>query len=270
MGSLSFTRSKSVRFQDDLETAKLSPARCGNYMILTSNNKKKEIPKSHMKNTEVHPSSPFQDKKLSRVFSEDYEIVQKKILDPRGPVLSRWNKVFLISCLISLFVDPLFFYLPSVKEDTCMQASVPLEIALTIIRSVLDAFYMIQIFVRFRTAYVAPSSRVFGRGELVIDSSKIASKYLRKDFWLDVLSALPLPQLLIWAVIPSLRGSNVISAKNGLRLTIIFQFLLRLYLIFPLSSKIIRTAGVVVEAAWAGAAFNLMLFMLASHVSLLL
>lgn len=59
----------------------------------------------------------------------------------------------------------------------------------------------------------------------------------------------------------------MISAKHGFRITIIFQFLLRLYLIFPLSLKIIKTAGVVVEAAWAGAAFNLMLFMLASHVS---
>ncbi|MCI91905.1 CNGC5-like protein, partial [Trifolium medium] len=28
---------------------------------------------------------------------------------------------------------------------------------------------------RFHIAYVAPSSRVFGRGELVIDSSKIAT-----------------------------------------------------------------------------------------------
>ncbi|KAH6762347.1 cyclic nucleotide-gated channel 15 [Perilla frutescens var. hirtella] len=205
-------------------------------------------------------------RKLSRVFSEEYEIVQKKILDPRGPFLSRWNKCFLISCLISLFVDPLFFYLPNVEEDACMQASPPLEISLTVVRCVLDTFYVIQIFVRLRTAYVAPSSRIFGRGELVIDSSKIASRYLGKDFWFDLLAALPLPQLLIWGVIPSLRGSNAIGAKHGLRVTIIFQFLLRLYLIFPLSSKIITTAGVVVEAAWAGAAFNLMLFMLASHV----
>ncbi|KAL0309719.1 UNVERIFIED_CONTAM: protein CNGC15a [Sesamum radiatum] len=254
------------RFQDDLETANLSPASGSKYLTVTSNNKK-ETANSCLKHAEIHSGNPFQDKKLSRVFSEDYEIVQKKILDPRGPVVSRWNKCFLIACLVSLFVDPLFFYLPTVKEEACMQASVPLEIALTIVRSVIDAFYMIQIFVRFRTAYVAPSSRVFGRESWFIDSSKIASRYLRKDFWLDLVSALPLPQLLIWAIIPSMRGSNVIGAKHGLRLTIIFQFLLRLYLIFPLSSKIIRTAGVVVEAAWAGAAFNLMLFMLASHLS---
>ncbi|KAL8480714.1 hypothetical protein ACS0TY_027307 [Phlomoides rotata] len=245
MGNTSFTR-PTIRFQDDIEIPKLPPER-------------------FIHNKKEQHSLPFTDKKLSRVFSEDYEIVEKKILDPRGPILSRWNKCFLISCLVSLFVDPLFFYLPRVQEAACMHSSVRLEIILTVVRSILDAFYAVQIFVQFRTAYVAPSSRVFGRGELVIDSSKIASRYLRKHFWLDLLSALPLPQLLIWVVIPTMRGSNVISAKHGLRLTIIFQFLLRLYLIFPLSSKIITTAGVVIEAAWAGAAFNLMLFMLASH-----
>ncbi|CAK9187419.1 unnamed protein product [Ilex paraguariensis] len=126
----------------------------------------------------------------------DSDAMQKNILDPRGTVVNRWNKCFLVACLISLFVDPLFFYLPEVKEDMCMEASVPLEIALTVVRSLVDAFYIIQIFVRFRTAYVAPSSRVFGRGELVIDSTKIASRYMHRDFWLDLLAALPLPQVM--------------------------------------------------------------------------
>lgn len=77
-----------------------------------------------------------------------------------------------------------------------MEGSFPYEVVLTIIRSVVDAFYIAQIFIKFRTAYVAPSSRVFGRGELVIDPPKIASRYLFKEFWLDFLAALPLPQVL--------------------------------------------------------------------------
>ncbi|KAK6143944.1 hypothetical protein DH2020_024292 [Rehmannia glutinosa] len=134
-------------------------------------------------------------KVLSRVFSEDYERVKKKILDPRGPTIRRWNKIFLVACLVSLFVDPLFFYLPVAKKTICIDIGLTLEVVLTIIRSIADIFYTIQIYIRFRTAYVAPSSRVFGRGELVIDSSKIASRYLRRYFWLDLLAALPLPQV---------------------------------------------------------------------------
>jgi hypothetical protein len=51
-----------------------------------------------------------------------------------------------------------------------------------------------------------------------------------------------------------------------LRFLIFFQYLSRLYLIFPLSYQIVKTNGVVMETAWAGAAYNLMLYMLASHV----
>jgi cyclic nucleotide gated channel len=35
----------------------------------------------------------------------------------------------------------------------------------------------------------------------------------------------------------------------------------------PLTSELKRTAGVFAETAWAGAAYYLMLYMLASHVS---
>lgn len=133
---------------------------------------------------------------LSRVFSEDYERVRRRVvLDPRGQTLHRWNKIFLVACLVSLFVDPLFFYLPLVRDEVCIDIGISLEVVLMIIRSMADVFYIIQILMRFRTAYVAPSSRVFGRGELVIDSSKIATRYLQKGFWLDFIAALPLPQV---------------------------------------------------------------------------
>lgn len=35
-----------------------------------------------------------------------------RVLDPQGPFLQRWNKIFVISCLIAVSVDPLFFYIP--------------------------------------------------------------------------------------------------------------------------------------------------------------
>ncbi|XP_057983747.1 protein CNGC15b-like isoform X2 [Malania oleifera] len=235
---MAFTRSKSVRFQDDLETASFElPKRKNEFMSILKIGAM-QIPQpcsENARNDEIDKS--LQERELSRVFSEDYDGLQKKIFDPRGPVISRWNKIFLVACLISLFVDPLYFYLPGVKGHMCIDLCSSLEVALTVTRSMVDAFYMIQIYVRFHTGYVAPSSRVFGRGELVIDPSKIASRYLLKEFWLDLLAAVPLP-----------------------------QYLLRLYLIFPLYSQIIKTTGLLTETAWAGAAYNLMLFMLASHV----
>ncbi|GLT25687.1 hypothetical protein SLA2020_007990 [Shorea laevis] len=254
-------RSKSVRCLDDLERAKLTSPEKGHFSRFMNMINVKQEPELGSKKGE----KTFRKKVLSRVYSEDYETVEKAVLDPRGPLVNRWNKIFLVACLISLFVDPLFFYLPRIEEDFCISVSKPLEFDLTTIRSLIDVFYIIQIFVRFQTAYIAPSSCVFGRGELVIDPIKIASGYLHRDFWLDIVAAQPLPQVLVWAVIPRLEGSMAIT-RHILRLIIIFQYLLRLYLIFPLSSQITEATGVVTETAWAGAAYNLMLYMLASHV----
>uniref|UniRef100_A0A7N0VED8 Cyclic nucleotide-binding domain-containing protein n=1 Tax=Kalanchoe fedtschenkoi TaxID=63787 RepID=A0A7N0VED8_KALFE len=59
---------------------------------------------------------------------------------------------------------------------------------------------------------------------------------------------------------------EVVRIETALRALIIVQYLLRLYLTFPLSSQIIKSTGVVMKRAWAGAAYNLMLYVLASHV----
>nr|POE52571.1 protein cngc15c [Quercus suber] len=90
-------------------------------------------------------------------------------------------------------------------------------------------------------------------------------KYLCKGFWLDLVTALPLPQILIWAAIPNLRGSEITPTSIVVRFLIIFQYLLRLYHIYPLTSEIVKANGVMMETAWAGAVYNLMLCMLASH-----
>lgn len=103
--------------------------------------------------------------------------------------------IFFTAGLVSLFVDPLFFFLPIAQPDFCFDTGRSLQVVLTIARTVYDVFYVVHIFVQFRTAYIAPSSRVFGRGELVIDPWKIAYQYLVKGFWADVMAAVPLPQV---------------------------------------------------------------------------
>ncbi|KAG5515522.1 hypothetical protein RHGRI_036529 [Rhododendron griersonianum] len=139
-------------------------------------------------------------KALSRVFSEDFGKLKKKktVIDPRGQFIRRWSKVFFLACLVCLIVDPLFFFLPVVNPDEfCLDTGVGvLQIALTLLRSITDLFFVINIVVRSKTAYVGPSSRVFGRGELVIDPWKISSRYLRNGFWYDFLAALPFPQVM--------------------------------------------------------------------------
>ncbi|XP_010929224.1 probable cyclic nucleotide-gated ion channel 14 isoform X2 [Elaeis guineensis] len=135
----------------------------------------------------------------SKVFAEDHEPWRKRILDPGSDLVLKWNRVFLVSCLVALFIDPLYFYLPSVRkgnQTSCIRMDHRLSIVVTFFRTLADLFYVLHIAIKFRTAYVAPSSRVFGRGELVMNPKKIARRYLRSDFFVDLAAALPLPQVL--------------------------------------------------------------------------
>lgn len=73
-------------------------------------------------------------------------------------------------------------------------------------------------------------------------------------------------QIVIWFIIPATRSQHANHNNNALALIVLIQYIPRLYLIFPLSSQIIKATGVVTKTAWAGAAYNLLLYMLASHV----
>nr|BAD19100.1 cyclic nucleotide-gated calmodulin-binding ion channel-like [Oryza sativa Japonica Group]BAD19870.1 cyclic nucleotide-gated calmodulin-binding ion channel-like [Oryza sativa Japonica Group] len=108
--------------------------------------------------------------------------------------------------------------------------------------------------------------RVFGRGDLITDPKEIAWQYLRSDFVVDAVAALPLPQILIWFVIPAIKYSTDEHNNNILVLIVLAQYFPRLYLIFPLTYEIVKTTGVVAKTAWQGAAYNMLLYMIASHV----
>lgn len=73
-------------------------------------------------------------------------------------------------------------------------------------------------------------------------------------------------QIVIWFIIPATRSPGANHNNNALALIVLLQYIPRFYLIFPLSSQIIKANGVVTKTAWAGAAYNLLLYMLASHV----
>ncbi|KAK6141073.1 hypothetical protein DH2020_025185 [Rehmannia glutinosa] len=192
---------------------------------------------------------------------------KKTILDPQEPFLERWNKIFVLSCVIAVSLDPLFFYIPVVDgKNLCLSLDENLEIIACVLRSFIDLFYVFHIFLQFRTGFIAPSSRVFGRGELIEDPKAIAKRYLSSYFIIDVLSILPLPQVVILLVIPFLNGPISLVTKDLLKIVIFAQYIPRLWRIYPLYEEVTRTSGIFTETAWAGAAFNLILYMLASHV----
>ncbi|KAG8070427.1 hypothetical protein GUJ93_ZPchr0006g43167 [Zizania palustris] len=64
---------------------------------------------------------------LNKPASEDKKS-KTRVLDPQEPFLQRWNKTFVISCIIAVSVDPLFFYIPVIDGDNnCLYLDKKLE-----------------------------------------------------------------------------------------------------------------------------------------------
>nr|POE85719.1 cyclic nucleotide-gated ion channel 1 [Quercus suber] len=200
---------------------------------------------------------------------------KKTILDPQGQFLQTWNKVFVLSCVISVAVDPVFFYIPVIQENhnkdknedyKCLDADEKLATIACVLRSLFDAFYVLHIIFQFRTGFIAPSSQVFGRGETITDPVAIAKRYLSTYFLIDILSILPLPQVVVCVIIFTKKTKAPSIMKQMLKLVIFSQYVPRLSRLYPLYMEVTRASGILTQTAWAGAAYNLFLYMLASHV----
>uniref|UniRef100_A0ACD6A1M4 Uncharacterized protein n=1 Tax=Avena sativa TaxID=4498 RepID=A0ACD6A1M4_AVESA len=168
--------------------------------------------------------------------------------------------------MVGLFVDPMYFYLLYTGTVSCVNMDMKIGVVVTAARTFADLFYLAHMILKFRTAFVAPNSRVFGRGELVRDPDQIAIRYLKNDFIIDLAAMLPIPQIIIWFVIPAVSTSSANHTNNTLSVIVLIQYIPRVFLIISLNSKIVKSSGVVTRTAWAGAAYNLLLYTLASHV----
>ncbi|CAN6245922.1 unnamed protein product [Urochloa humidicola] len=223
-----------------------------------------------------HRSSNALDNKFHNIFyghdggwKKKMEQILSKIpiMNPHAKAVQQWNQFFVISCLIAIFIDPLFFFLLSVEQDNkCIVLNWNFATALAVVRSVTDAIYFLHMLLQFRLAYVAPESRVVGAGDLVDEPKKVAVHYLRGYFLLDFFVVLPLPQVMILLVIPKYVGlSGANYAKNLLRATVLLQYVPRIIRFVPLLDG--QSAnGFIFESAWANFVINLLMFVLAGHV----
>jgi cyclic nucleotide gated channel len=188
-------------------------------------------------------------------------------MNPHAKEVQTWTKFFALSCLLAIFIDPLFFFLIKVQEQNkCIMIDWPMTKAFVAVRSVTDVIFTMNILLQFRLAYVARESTVVGAGQLVSHPKKIALHYLKGKFFLDLFIVMPLPQILILWIIPAhLGASGANYAKNLLRAAVLFQYIPKLYRLLPFLAGQTPT-GFIFESAWANFVINLLTFMLAGHV----
>ncbi|XP_037497771.1 probable cyclic nucleotide-gated ion channel 20, chloroplastic isoform X2 [Jatropha curcas] len=190
------------------------------------------------------------------------------VMNPHTKIVQWWNKFFLISCLVAIFIDPLFFFMLSVQQgDKCIGINWSMTAAILVLRSIADFLYLVNILLQFRLAYVAPKPTMIGAVVLIDDPKKIALHYLCGYFFVDFFVVLPLPQIIILLVRPRALGmasSGADYSKNLLCAAIVIQYIPRLIRFFPFLGK--SRMGFLFETAWANFSINLLPFLLSGHV----
>ncbi|KAI5083177.1 hypothetical protein GOP47_0002920 [Adiantum capillus-veneris] len=188
------------------------------------------------------------------------------VMNPHTKRVQQWNKFFLLSCLLAVFVDPLFFFILSVNRDfRCIYFNFAFAKAITVLRSATDLVYFCHMLLQCHLAYIEPSS--VGSGVLNDKPKDIIKHYLTGWFILDFVVVLPLPQIMIWVIIPGVLGKETAAnfTKNLLRVIVLLQYFPRMLRFFPLLAGNSPT-GFIFETAWSNFFINLLLFLLVAHV----
>ncbi|CAI9270761.1 unnamed protein product [Lactuca saligna] len=190
-----------------------------------------------------------------------------RVMKPDEKAVELLNQFVLVSCILAIFIDPLFFYLLSMKKDfKCVVIDWTLAITLVVSRSITDLIYFLRMLVEFRLAYISSDPVVVGAGDLVQSPREIRPRYISGFFLLDLFIILPVPQIVVLFIQPNgVTSPGIISnAKFILQTAFIIQYIPRLYRFQPLLAGQ-SPSGFIFESTWANFFINLMTFVLASH-----
>ncbi|PRQ32954.1 hypothetical protein RchiOBHm_Chr5g0052111 [Rosa chinensis] len=168
-----------------------------------------------------------------------------------------------VSCMLYLFLDPLFLYAPLINEQTkCVVFDNRVKIAALVLRSLGDVCHLIRIYLHIKDGWWKSPS---------------LGKKLRLAN--DTVSILPIPQVAILIFFPNMRGSNSLKTMTFLNSLIVLQYLPRVYPIYVLFNEIINTqtigyrrdrnpkwSSIVVDSKWSSIVVNMIGYIIASHI----
>ncbi|ONI24091.1 hypothetical protein PRUPE_2G223500 [Prunus persica] len=203
--------------------------------------------------------------------------------DPEEPILQKWKKIFVASCLLAILLDPLFLYVPMMKDDIkCLQSDKNLKIAALLLRSVTDLFYIFDIIFQIYTSDYFSGLINEYRGKQYSDYSKInfcrehivpkIAKIIGEscNILIDILAILPLPQVAILIFFPEMRDLRSFNTIRMviMNLFILLQYVPRVFRIYLSCKELKRTPKKQngETAKWVKCVLNLLMYVIASHV----
>ncbi|KAM5560113.1 hypothetical protein ABKV19_021326 [Rosa sericea] len=163
-----------------------------------------------------------------------------------------------VSCMLYLFLDPLFMYAPLIDEDNkCLMLHNRVKIAALVLRSVGDVRHLIRIYLHIKDGW--------GKSSSLKKKLRLAN---------DTVSILPIPQVAILIFFPNMRGFNSLKTMMFLNSLIALQYIPRVYPIYVLFNEKINTekfgksswSSIVVHPEWSSIFANLIGYIIASQI----
>ncbi|XP_050138084.1 uncharacterized protein LOC126614449 [Malus sylvestris] len=192
-----------------------------------------------------------------------------------------WNKIFIVLCLFAVLTDPLFLYIPILKDDIkCLMLDPKLKIVVLLLRSFTDLFYLMDIIIRI---YRSKNSSVvvnLNRRQhqtnfsFVLKScvpTIVKTTCVSNDILIDIVALLPLPQVAILIFFSKMSDLRSLTRTRMVLMNIfaLLQYVprvLRIYLLSkelknrPLKQEITETP------IWIKGVLNFCMYIIASHV----
>uniref|UniRef100_A0A7N0V7H4 Uncharacterized protein n=1 Tax=Kalanchoe fedtschenkoi TaxID=63787 RepID=A0A7N0V7H4_KALFE len=185
--------------------------------------------------------------------------------------VQEWNRVFLIVCAAGLLIDPLFFYALSISEGyMCMFVDGWFALTVTVMRCMADAMHLWNLWLQIKLG-----NRKLKVGGGSDEEEEMRGRHQRHHFRLtkkgllfDIFVMLPLPQVVLWVVIPYLinKGSTTLVMTVYL-IVFLFQYLPKLYHCVSLLRREQCLSGYVFGTLWWGLALNLIAYFVAGHAA---
>uniref|UniRef100_A0A803PJP9 Ion transport domain-containing protein n=1 Tax=Cannabis sativa TaxID=3483 RepID=A0A803PJP9_CANSA len=181
-----------------------------------------------------------------------------KILNPWAADSRLWNFIFLASCLIGVSIDPLFLYVPIVDDNRkCLKRDYNMEIIALVLRSVTDLFYVFHVCFRLHNALKMSK-------ELHVS---IFTNFPWFHLLIDILSILPLPQVVVLLYFSQITGSRSLSGRKFINLILLLQYVPRLFRVYLTAKEIGKGFdSLISQRVWVRCAFFFFVYLNFGHV----
>ncbi|KAK9156090.1 hypothetical protein Sjap_003570 [Stephania japonica] len=217
----------------------------------------------HHQNTNTHemaPSSSSSSPPLLPPFMN--ASLRGEVKPPRAKKYSwvkEFNRVLVAVSTASLFIDPLFFYALSVSETfVCLFVDGWFAVTVTVLRCMADAFHLLNMWLQLNYHH---HYHPYNHNH----SFKLQNK---NSVFFDIFVILPLPQIMLWVVIPSMLSRGSITQVMTVFLIIfLFQYLPKIYHSICLLNRTENMTGFISKTVWWGIGLNLIAYFVASNAA---